>query len=599
MWCGGEYILFREEVVYGGVWDRGGDRGGDRRSNGQENKDFRRNQMSYEGNKKLRVIALGGCKEIGKNCTVFEYGNEIVVIDCGVMFPESGMPGIDLVIPDLSYLMKNITKLKGVILTHGHEDHIGAIVYLIKMVKVPIYGSKFTLGLVKNKLGEHHLLGKVELNCVNYREEFGIGKNFKVELLKVTHSIADSSSVLLKIPSGLILHTGDFKIDHTPIDGERFDFYRFAKLGESGLLLLLSDSTNIMREGSTLSEKRVYNSLLETFKKAKGRIFVAMFASNIHRIQIIMDLAKEFNKKVAIVGKSMEGNIQIAKELGYLKFSKDQILRLEELKDFPKSKTILITTGTQGEPMSALWLLAYEKHKWLVIEDGDNIIISASVIPGNEKEISKIINNLLRMGTEVTYEDVHVSGHGYREELKLMLSLTKPKFFIPIHGEYRNLKKHIKLANEMGIPESNCKIMENGDIIEVEQDSINKKGQIDIHQIFVDGKGVGDVGNRVIQDRKILSRDGIVVVIIKLSKKEEKMQFKTEIISRGFVYMKESSGFFEMVNNLVMNIVKNQAHKITSDDYNSFKNKIKKGVGNFFYNQKKRNPMVVVRIIEF
>lgn len=560
------------------------------------------NNKSKKSKKKedsVKIIPLGGCKEIGKNCTLFEYKDEIIVIDCGVMFPESGMYGIDLVIPDMSYIFKNHDKVSAILLTHGHEDHIGALPYLVRVVNVPIYGTKFTLGLVKSRLQEHGLLDKVELICVQHREPFKLG-SFNVEMIRTTHSIADSAAILLETPVGKILHTGDFKIDYNPIDGKKFDFYKFAELGEKGLLCLLSDSTNIEKEGYTAPERGIYHSLRETFRKTKGRIFVATFASNIHRIQIIFDLAKEFNKKVAISGRSMESNIEIAKELGYLNFSKDLILQMENLKDFPRNKTILITTGTQGEPMSALSLLAHEKHKWLMIEEGDTVIISASVIPGNERGVSKIINNLLQAGASVIYEafeDVHVSGHGYKEELKMMISLTKPKFFIPVHGEYRNLVAHARAAKDLGIPESRTQVMQNGDIIEVTPSYIYKSGQIDIQPVFVDGKGVGDVGSKVIQDRQSLSEDGIVVVIVYLHGQNGNLKYNTEIISRGFVYIKESSTMINKAQGLILKVTEDY-HTEQELDFTTFKQKIKSSLRAFFYSETRRKPMIVVRIIE-
>ncbi len=563
--------------------------------------------MNYNNKKKInkssqesiKIIPLGGCRDIGKNCTLFQYKDEIIIIDCGVMFPESGMYGIDLVIPDMSYLFKNLDKVKALLLTHGHEDHIGAVPYLIRVLNIPVYGTKFTLGLVKNRLAEHGLLEMTELNEVKHREPFKLG-SFNIELIRTTHSIADSAAILMETPVGKVLHTGDFKIDHTPIDDNRFDFYRFAELGENGLLTLMSDSTNIEKDGYTLPEKGIYHTLRETFRKTKGRIFVATFASNIHRIQIVFDLAKEFNKKVVISGRSMESNIEIAGELGYLNFSKDQVLQVEDLKDVPRNKTIMITTGTQGEPMSALSLIAHEKHKWLMIDEGDTVIISASVIPGNERGVSKIVNNLLKAGAHVIYEafeDVHVSGHGYREELKMMISLTKPKFFIPIHGEYRNLKAHAKVANDLGVPENRIQIMQDGDIIEITQTSIQKVGSIDCQQVFVDGKGVGDVGQKVIQDRQALSEDGIVVVIVSMQGSNGQLKYKPEIISRGFVYIKEASLLIDKAQEIVLKITEEYKSE-TELDFAAFKNKIKTKLRNYFYNETKRKPMIVVRIIE-
>ncbi len=548
----------------------------------------------------IKILPLGGCNEIGKNCTVIEYKDEIVVIDCGVMFPESGMHGIDLVIPDMTYLYKNSSKVKAILLTHGHEDHIGALPYLIKIVNAPIYGGKFTLGLLENRLKEHGLFEQVELNITEYRKPFKVG-SFNIEFVKTTHSIADSAAILLDTPLGKVLHTGDFKIDHSPIDGKPFDFYRFAELGENGLLALLSDSTNINKDGYTLSEKVIYQVLRDAFRRTKGRIFIATFASNIHRIQIVFDVAKEFNKKVAVSGRSMEGNIQIAKELGYLSFSEDVLHPIEDLKSMSRNHTVLITTGTQGEPMSALSLLANEKHKWLMIEKGDMVIISASVIPGNEKGVSKIINSLMKAGANVIYEaieDIHVSGHGCREELKMMISLVRPKFFIPIHGEYRHLVNHSKMASLLGIPESRIQVLENGDMVEITPNSMVRSGYIDCQQVFVDGKGVGDIGTKVIRDRQVLSEDGIVVVIVTNQPKNGKKVYKPEIISRGFVYIKDSSEIFKKAENLVLDIAKEYSSNGLENDFNSFNNKIRMTLRDFFYKETRRKPIIITRIIE-
>ena len=552
--------------------------------------------------KSLKIIPLGGCEEIGKNCTLLEYQNEIVIIDCGVMFPDTHMHGVDLVIPDLTYLKNHAKKVKGLLLTHGHEDHIGAVPYLLKTVSIPIYARKFTLGLVRNKLIEHGLEHKTTLHNMEYRQRFSLGKHFQIEFLRTTHSIVDSCAILIKLPLGHVLHTGDFKIDHTPIDGNFFDFYRFAKLGEEGLWLLLSDSTNALQAGHTGSEQSVYRAFKHVFEQSPGRIFIATFASNINRIQIVLDLAKVFKKKVGIVGRSLIENIKTARKLKYLQVEENQLLlNLEEIKKIDKSNLVLITTGTQGEPMSALSLLAYKKHKSLCIEENDNIIISASVIPGNEKEINKIVNNLLKTGAQVTYDsinNVHVSGHGRQEEMKLMLSLTKPKFFLPIHGEYKQLRNHTKIAQELGIPKHHCQIMENGDIIETSPEKIQKSHRLTLQQVFVDGKGVGDVGNRVLQDRNMLSKDGIVVIIISLLKKAEKRDFKTEIISRGFMYMKESGRFFDSVHHLILTIAKNYPQDQPLD-FTAFKNKVKKSVHQFFYSKMHRSPMLVIRLLEF
>lgn len=547
----------------------------------------------FSQKKSIRVIPLGGCQEIGKNSTLFEYGEDLIAVDFGVMFPEEGMHGVDLVIPDMSYLVEKAHKFKALILTHGHEDHIGAIPYLVRNLNVPIYGTKFTLGLVQSRLEEHKLEG--QLNVVEHRKPFQIG-SLRIEMIRNTHSIVDSSSILIETPIGKILHTGDFKIEHSPVDGKKFDFYRFAQLGEERLLLLLSDSTNVKREGYTPSERGVVTSMRESFQKTQGRIFVATFASNIHRIQIVVDLAIELGKKIAVVGRSMENNIQIADDLGYLYFPKKIRLSLEEIAKTPRDQTILICTGTQGEPMSVLSLMAWEKHKFLSISPGDMVVISASVIPGNERVVSKIVNRLLRAGAIVIYEafeDVHVSGHGYREELKMMISLTRPRFFLPVHGEYRNLLAHVQLAQEMEVPHP--EIMQDGDIIEITPEELRKVGKLDLQEVFVDGKGVGDIGSRVIQDRHILSQDGIVVVILSLNKENGSWKIQSDLVSRGFVYLRESSELFSKAESRLQNWIMKCSEL---SDFYLLKSEIRSNLQNFFYQETQRKPMIVVRIVD-
>lgn len=468
----------------------------------------------------LKVIPLGGCNEIGKNCTLFEYDNDIIIIDCGIGFPSASLRscGVDLIIPDFKYLLKNKGKIRAVILTHGHEDHIGALCYFLQHVSTKIYATHFTLSLFKNRLREFPILSGVEFNTINFSSKVSITKNFQFEFIRTTHSIVDSAAILLETPVGNILHTGDFKIDYTPIDNNKFDFYRFVEIGKKGLLLLLSDSTNSLVSGYSNSEKSIIKSLRQVFYNSPNTIFAATFASHIHRIQILFNLAKEFNRYVALVGKSIESNVDLAIQMGYLNKKDVKIISARKIKDFSRNKVLVITTGTQGESMSVLSLLSKKNHKILKIRKGDSIIISARVIPGNEKEVNRIVNQFFQYGAKVIYEpfyDIHVSGHAYQEELKMMLSFTNPKFFLPLHGEYKNLFAHVQLAEAVGIPYENSKIMKNGDIISLTEENMKKIGSIELEDIYIStGELRGLLEEQVIKDRKKISSVGIFFLVI-------------------------------------------------------------------------------------
>ena len=548
---------------------------------------------------KVKIIPLGGLNEIGKNMTAIEYKNDIVIIDCGLKFPDEDMFGIDVVIPDITYLLKHKDKVSGIFLTHGHEDHIGALPYVLKQLNVPVYGTKLTLGIVQSKLKEHNLLSTTELITVKPRDVVRLN-SVSVEFIKTNHSIADSVAIAVHTPLGAVLHTGDFKVDYTPIDGEPMDFARFAELGKKGVLLMMADSTNVERPGYTMSEKIVGESLCRIFGKSKGRIIVATFASNIHRIQQIIDAAAMYGRKVAVSGRSMENIVQVAIELGYIKIEKENLVSIDQINKYNNDQIVIITTGSQGEPMSALARMATSEHRKVNIVPGDTIIISATPIPGNEKLVSRVVDQLFKKGAEVVYgssEAVHVSGHACQEELKLMQTLVKPKYFIPVHGEYRHLKQHGELANSIGVPKSNILIPEIGDVIEVTRNSIKKSGTVISGQIFVDGLGVGDVGNIVIRDRKHLSQDGILTVVVTLSKENKAIIAGPDIISRGFVYVRESEKLMDEARDIVRNVfAKCEEQKIT--DWSTLKSTVRDELKSFLYEKTKRKPMILPIIME-
>ena len=548
---------------------------------------------------KVKIIPLGGLNEIGKNMTAIEYKNDIVIIDCGLKFPDEDMFGIDVVIPDITYLLKHRDKVSGIFLTHGHEDHIGALPYVLKQLNVPVYGTKLNLGIVQSKLKEHTLLSTTELITVKPRDVVRLN-SVSVEFIKTNHSIADSVAIAVHTPLGAVLHTGDFKVDYTPIDGEPMDFARFAELGKKGVLLMMADSTNVERPGYTMSEKIVGESLCRIFGKSKGRIIVATFASNIHRIQQIIDAAAMYGRKVAVSGRSMENIVQVAIELGYIKIEKENLVSIDQINKYNNDQIVIITTGSQGEPMSALARMATSEHRKVNIVPGDTIIISATPIPGNEKLVSRVVDQLFKKGAEVVYgssEAVHVSGHACQEELKLMQTLVKPKYFIPVHGEYRHLKQHGELANSIGVPKSNILIPEIGDVIEVTRNSIKKSGTVISGQIFVDGLGVGDVGNIVIRDRKHLSQDGILTVVVTLSKENKAIIAGPDIISRGFVYVRESEKLMDEARDIVRDVfTKCEERKIT--DWSTLKSTVRDELKSFLYEKTKRKPMILPIIME-
>ena len=548
---------------------------------------------------KVKIIPLGGLNEIGKNMTAIEYKNDIVIIDCGLKFPDEDMFGIDVVIPDITYLLKHRDKVSGIFLTHGHEDHIGALPYVLKQLNVPVYGTKLTLGIVQSKLKEHNLLSTTELITVKPRDVVRLN-SVSVEFIKTNHSIADSVAIAVHTPLGAVLHTGDFKVDYTPIDGEPMDFARFAELGKKGVLLMMADSTNVERPGYTMSEKIVGESLCRIFGKSKGRIIVATFASNIHRIQQIIDAAAMYGRKVAVSGRSMENIVQVAIELGYIKIEKENLVSIDQINKYNNDQIVIITTGSQGEPMSALARMATSEHRKVNIVPGDTIIISATPIPGNEKLVSRVVDQLFKKGAEVVYgssEAVHVSGHACQEELKLMQTLVKPKYFIPVHGEYRHLKQHGELANSIGVPKSNILIPEIGDVIEVTRNSIKKSGTVISGQIFVDGLGVGDVGNIVIRDRKHLSQDGILTVVVTLSKENKAIIAGPDIISRGFVYVRESEKLMDEARDIVRDVfTKCEERKIT--DWSTLKSTVRDELKSFLYEKTKRKTMILPIIME-
>jgi ribonuclease J len=548
---------------------------------------------------KVKVIPLGGVNEIGKNMTLIEYKNEIIVIDCGMAFPEEEMFGIDIVIPDISYLLKNKDKVKGIVLTHGHEDHIGALPYFLKQLNVPVYGTKLTLGIVETKLKEHGMLSSCDLRVVRPKDVVSFG-DIKVEFIKNSHSIPDSCSLAIHTPVGIIVHTGDFKVDYTPIDGVVMDFARLAELGREGVLLLMADSTNVERPGHTMSERVVGDTFEKIFSEATGRIIVATFASNIHRIQQIINAAYKFNRKVAISGRSMENIVEVATLLGYLTVPDGMLVNIDDIDKYNKNRIVIITTGSQGEPMSALARMSVSEHRKVEIMEGDLVVISATPIPGNEKFISRVINQLFKKGADVIYEslaDIHVSGHARQEELKLIHTLIKPKFFLPVHGEYRHLKQHSLLAEKLGMDKSNIFITEIGQVLEITRDSARINGSVTAGQVLVDGLGVGDVGNIVLRDRKHLSQDGILTVVVTIEKESGKVIAGPDIISRGFVYVRESEDLMEEAKEIVRKsldkCLQNQIR-----EWSALKSSIKNDLREFLYQKTKRKPMILPIIME-
>lgn len=547
-------------------------------------------------NKKLRIIPLGGMGEIGKNITVFEYGEDIIVVDCGMAFPEEQMLGVDLVLPDTTYLVKNLAKVRGIIITHGHEDHIGALPYVLKEVNVPVYGTRLSLGLIEYKLEEHGILSKCQLEKVSQGQSVQLGA-FKVEFIRSTHSIADAVAVAIETPVGVIVHTSDFKIDYTPIVGETIDLPRFAELGKKGVLLMLCDSTNVERKGYTMSERTVGAAFDEIFADVGGRILVATFASNIHRVQQVIDAAIKYHRKVAICGRSMVNVSRKAIELGYLTVPEGVLIDIDQIKKYQAENLVIITTGSQGEPMSALARMAGGEHRQIEIVEGDLVVISASPIPGNEKTISGVINELFKKGANVIYEswnDIHVSGHACQEELKLIHKLVRPKYFIPAHGEYRHLKQHANLAQSLGMEKENIFIMDIGEALEIDNQGARKNGRVSSGKVLVDGLGVGDVGNIVLRDRKHLSEDGMIIIIVTIQKDTGSLANDPDVISRGFIYVRESDELMDGVKQ----ISKKAVLKGEGKNWSSKKKLIKDAIKEYLYQKTKRTPMIIPVIIE-
>ena len=541
---------------------------------------------------KLKIIPLGGLNEIGKNMTAYEYGGEIIVVDCGMAFPGDDMYGIDLIIPDVSYLIKNRTRIRGLFITHGHEDHIGAIPYVLKQVNMPIYCTRFTAGLIKLKLEEHGLVKSTKLITVEPGKSVRAGK-FTVEFLHVNHSIADSVAFAIHTHMGTVVHTGDFKIDSTPIDGEVIDLARFGELGKEGVLALLADSTNVERPGFTPSEKTVGATFTRQFQGCDDRIIVTTFASNVHRIQQVLDAAAAFGRKVAVTGRSMENIMKVSTELGYMKVPKNTLVDINKIKGLPKNRQVIVTTGSQGEEMSALYRMAFSQHKQVELGAGDKVIISASAIPGNEVTVSRVINELFRKGVKVVYNKadiLHVSGHACQEELKIIHALTKPRFFIPLHGEQRMLQIHSQLAQDMGMDRNHIAIADNGAVIEITAKTIKVNGSVPSGEVYVDGSGVGDVGAVVMRDRKRLAEDGMVVVVLPVSSHDGNLISEPEIITRGFIYVKESGDLMKELQGVARDAVENVRRR---RDDGELKGSVKSAVSSYLFKTTRRSPMVI------
>ena len=543
---------------------------------------------------KLKIIPLGGLDEIGKNMTVYECGGEIIVVDCGMAFPGDDMYGIDSVIPDVSYLVQNRARIRGLFITHGHEDHIGAIPYVLKQVNMPIFCTPFTAGLIKLKLEEHGLVKSTKLTTVDPGTTVRAGK-FQVEFIHVNHSIANSVAFAIHTKLGTVVHTGDFKIDSTPIDGNIIDLARFGELGKEGVLALLADSTNVERPGYTQSERVVGQTFMRQFQGCEDRIIVTTFASNVHRIQQVLDAAAACGRKVAVTGRSMENIMKVSTELGYMKVPKNTLMDIAKIKNQPKNKQVIVTTGSQGEEMSALYRMAFSTHKQVEVGPGDKVIISASAIPGNEVTVSRVINELFRKGVKVVYDKadmLHVSGHACQEELKIIHALTKPRFFIPLHGEQRMLQIHKDVAMSMGMERSHIAIAENGSVIEITGKTMKINGSVPAGEVFVDGSGVGDVGAVVMRDRKRLAEDGMVVVVLPVSGHDGRLLSRPEIITRGFIYVKESEDLMRELENLAMDAAEGVAGRRGRDE-SDLKGAVKSAVSNYLFKTTKRNPMVI------
>jgi len=554
-------------------------------------------KQTQQQNAKVKIIPLGGLEQIGMNITAIEYEDNIIVIDCGLAFPSDDMLGIDLCIPDVTYLKQNLEKVKGFVITHGHEDHIGALPYILQQINVPVYGTRLTIALIENKLKEHNLLKTTKRKVVKHGQSINLGC-FRIEFVKTNHSIADASALAIFTPAGILLHTGDFKIDYTPVFGEPADLQRFAELGKKGVLALMCDSTNAMRAGFTPSEKTVGRTFDGIFSEHKNsRIIVATFASNVDRVQQIINSAYKYGRKVVVEGRSMVNVIGTASELGYIKIPEGTLIDIDHLKNYPDEKTVLITTGSQGESMAALSRMASSIHRKVSIKPGDVVIFSSNPIPGNEKAVSKVINELSIKGAEVIFQDAHVSGHACQEEIKLIYSLTHPKYALPVHGEYRHLMAQKGLAESVGIPKENILLMSSGDVVELSEDQCRVVDHVQAGAILVDGLGVGDVGNIVLRDRQNLAQNGIIIVVLTLEKYSNQLLAGPDIVSRGFVYVRESEDLLEEARHVVEEAVQDCLDRRVSD-WGKIKNIIRDSLSDFLWKRMKRNPMILPIIME-
>ena len=558
---------------------------------------FWRCRLKKEQTMKLKIIPIGGLGLIGMNMTAFEYNESIVIVDCGMAFPENDMLGIDIVIPDVTYLKENISKVKGMVFTHGHEDHIGALPYILKELNVPLYATKLTMGLIERKLTEHNLMSGTKRKVVKPGQSINLGE-FRIEFIKTNHSIQDAVALAIYSPAGIVVHTGDFKVDYTPVFGDAIDLQRFAEIGKKGVLALMCDSTNAERPGFTASERTVGRTIDNLFAENRDhRIIIATFASNVDRVQQIINTAYKYGRKVVVEGRSMVNVISTAAELGYLNIPENTLIDLEQMKNYPDDQMVLITTGSQGESMAALSRMAANVHKKIVIKPGDTVIFSSNPIPGNEKAVSKVINELSMKGANVIFQDVHVSGHACQEEIKLIYTLVHPKYALPVHGEYRHLKAQATLAENIGIPKDHIFIMKTGDVLEMDQDSAKVTGHVQTGAILVDGLGVGDVGNIVLRDRQHLTEDGIVIAVLTLEKYSNQILAGPDIVSRGFVYVREAEDLMEEAREIVEDAMQNcLSHRVT--DWSKMKNAIRDSLGEFLWKRTKRRPMILPIIME-
>ncbi|KSV59779.1 ribonuclease J [Acetivibrio ethanolgignens] len=545
----------------------------------------------------IKIIPLGGLEQIGMNITAFEYGESIIVVDCGLSFPEDEMLGIDLVIPDITYLKENASKVKGFVITHGHEDHIGALPYVMKELNVPIYATKLTMGIIENKFKEHGLIKSTKRKVIKYGQSINLGE-FRIEFIRTNHSISDAAALAIYSPAGIIVHTGDFKVDYTPVRGETIDLARFGELGKKGVLALMCDSTNVMKPGFTMSEKTVGKTFDNIFAdNVKNRIIVATFASNVDRVQQIINSAAKYGRKVVIEGRSMVNIITTAMELGYINMPDNLLIDIEQMKNYPDEQLVVITTGSQGEAMAALSRIAASIHRKISIKPGDTVIFSSTPIPGNEKSVSKVINELSMKGAKVIFQDTHVSGHACQEEIKLIYALTRPRYAVPVHGEYRHLKTHAELAEGMGIDKDNIFLLSSGDVLELSEEKAGVVGKVPAHGILVDGLGVGDVGNIVLRDRQHLSENGLIIVVLTLEKYSNQLLAGPDLVSRGFVYVREAENLMDEAK-LVVEEALDKCYDKNITDWGKIKNEIKDSLGDFIWKKTKRNPMILPIIME-